>query len=325
MMLKKMQIQTPTTDASSPISMPLFLLRNIQSSLTTCTPVNITWAYAGPAIPSLNLFATNIGVVPPTSETSPTNTFTDGDAFAVPSGASQLQPTQVTIVQNLVPQASAVAWNVNVPSGWYQIFGNIQSTFQDRTDPFFIQAGDTSCLAGALTTSRSGKSISSDTVLTTSESTTSQSLTPASSSHNSRVPMIAGLSAGMVTFIVTIALLCWWWRRRSRNQMIVVSVQTRSAYGVLDESPEHSIRQPRRVMLSRVLNISAPANRGYQNHGLVSDLDSMSGGNSGSAESEVDPLRLSNSTITQSTLPSYRSHGTEPPQYQSFTASGGSL
>ncbi|KAF5351052.1 hypothetical protein D9756_008319 [Leucocoprinus leucothites] len=219
-LLKKRQFQTPTTDASSPTSAPVFLLRNIQSSLTTCTPVNITWAYAGPATPSLNLFATNIGVVPPTSETSPTNTFTDGDAFAVPSGASQSQPTQVTIVQNLVPQASAVAWNVNVPSGWYQIFGNFQSTFQDQTDPFFVQAGDTSCLSGGTSSpSATPSSPASESPISTLVPGPGGTNPPvATTQKNSQIGIIVGVVAGAVVFLI-IVLMAYLWLRKRKNAL----------------------------------------------------------------------------------------------------------
>ncbi|KAJ3556660.1 hypothetical protein NP233_g11928 [Leucocoprinus birnbaumii] len=193
--LKRRQVQTPTADPNSPTASPLLLIHDLQSSLSTCTPVNVTWAYAGPPDLSLDLFATNIGVIPPTSQGSP-NTFTDGDVLAVPSGASQSQPTQVMIVQGVQPQASAAVWNVNVPSGWYEVFGNMQSTFQDQTNAFFVQAGDTSCLSGG-----------SGTPSGTSALTTSGA--PVSTSSQSQA---------LVVFLI-IVLMAYLWLRRRKNAL----------------------------------------------------------------------------------------------------------
>lgn len=114
---------TPTYGS---VSSSFLFLNDFRSSLTACTSVNVTWVYAGPPL-LLDLIATNVGVTPQSSQASRVNTFTDDQAFSVPSGASQPQPVRVSIAQGILPQASVVPWNVNVSTGWYQ---SLQTSIQ---------------------------------------------------------------------------------------------------------------------------------------------------------------------------------------------------
>lgn len=206
---------TPTYSSKSLVSSPFLFLHNFGASLTACTTVNVTWVYAGPPLP-LDLTATNVGVIAPSSQASQVNTFTDDQVLAVPSGASQPQPVRVSITQGIRPQASAVPWIVNVPSGWYQIFASLNSTFEDQTSPFFVQHGtDTSCLLGATPTSAVPISSSSSVSIPTSSGvTTTPGLT--TRTNSSQVGVIIGVVAGTVVFLI-IALIMYLWSRKRKN------------------------------------------------------------------------------------------------------------
>ena len=201
------------TPTHSSVPSPFLFLRGFKSSLTACTSVNVTWIYAGPPLP-LDLIATNIGVTPPSSQTSHVNTFTDDQVYSVPSGASQPQPVRVSITQDILPQTSVVPWNVNVSTGWYRILADLNSTYKDQTDPFYVQLGtDTSCLLSTTLTSTISMSSSlnlpipmSSGATTTPESTTRR--------NSSQVSIIIGVVAGAVAFLIIVLTMYLWLRKR---------------------------------------------------------------------------------------------------------------
>ena len=200
----------PTPTYSS-VSSPLLFLRDLRSSLTACTSVNVTWIYAGPSLP-LDLIATN--ATPPSSQTSHVNTFTDDQVFSVPSGTSQSQPVRVSITQGILPQASVVSWNVNVSTGWYQILADLNSTYKDQTDPFYVQLGnDTSCLLSTTHTSTISMSSSSNMPIPVSSGATTA---PESTTqrNSSQVSVIIGVVAGAIVFLIIVLTMYLWLRKR---------------------------------------------------------------------------------------------------------------
>jgi len=98
--------------------------------------------------------------------------------------------------------------------GWYQILADLNSTYKDQTDPFFVQLGnDTSCLLSTTHTSTISMSSSSNMPISMSSGATTA---PESTTqrNSSQVSVIIGVVAGAIVFLIIVLTMYLWLRKR---------------------------------------------------------------------------------------------------------------